>query len=160
MEPLDCVIELSDDGCDIWAGSHMATLDQIASAKILGLAPAQVRIHTQFAGGSLGRRAVPDSDFVAEAAEKAGWGPPLAAGKGRGIAIHESFSSFVTEIAEVTVADDGAFSVDHVTCAVDCGIAVTPESVNLEHHRSPQRLPMHWLPRPEKSFRLCLLASS
>ena len=37
-------------------------------AQITGLTPDQVRIHTQFAGGSFGRRAVPDSDYIAEAA--------------------------------------------------------------------------------------------
>ncbi len=287
MEPLDCVIELSDEGCDIWTGSQMQTMDQAAAARILGLAPTQVRIHTQFAGGSFGRRAVPDSDFVSEAAmiakatggqtpiklqwsreddmrggryrpmtshrvraaidadgnisgweervatqsimkgtafeafamkdgldpatvegasnlayavpslhvsqhlidsgvpvlwwrsvghthtayatevffdmvakragkdpfewrrellkdrprhlavlelaaEKAGWGTPLAAGKARGIAVHESFSSFVAEVAEVSVAENGEFSVDRVTCAVDCGIAVTPDVIRAQ----------------------------
>ena len=57
------------------------------------------------------------------AAEKAGWGQPLAAvgGKrrGRGIALHESFNSFVAQVAEVSVDEDGSFAVDRVVCAVD-----------------------------------------
>lgn len=67
MEPMDCVVELSGDACDIWTGSQMQTTDQMAAAGITGLLPEQVRIHTQFAGGSFGRRAAPNSDYVAEA---------------------------------------------------------------------------------------------
>ncbi|MEE4161110.1 MAG: xanthine dehydrogenase family protein molybdopterin-binding subunit [Woeseiaceae bacterium] len=67
MEPMDCVVELSGNACDIWTGSQMQTTDQMAAAGITGLLPEQVRIHTQFAGGSFGRRAAPNSDYVAEA---------------------------------------------------------------------------------------------
>lgn len=67
MEPMDCVVELSDDRCDIWTGSQIQTLDQGAAATAAGIAPANVHIHTQYAGGSFGRRAAPDSDFVVEA---------------------------------------------------------------------------------------------
>ena len=41
------------------------------------------------------------------AAEKAGWGTPLPAGRVRGLAVHESFGSFVATVAEVSVAGDG-----------------------------------------------------
>jgi len=63
------------------------------------------------------------------AAEKAGWGTPLAAGRSRGIAVHKSFNSYVAQVAEVTVKPDGSFSVDRVVCAVDCGIAINPDIV-------------------------------
>jgi isoquinoline 1-oxidoreductase beta subunit len=68
------------------------------------------------------------------AVEKAGWGRPLAAGqpgerRGRGVAVHESFGSFVAQVAEVTVKPDGSLRVDRVTCAVDCGIAINPDIV-------------------------------
>ncbi len=286
MEPLDCVVELGDGRCEIWTGSQLPTVDQAVAANIAGLQPADVVIHTQFAGGSFGRRAVADSDFVAEAvmiataidgrapvklqwsreddmrggryrpmsvhrmsagidddgnvvgwdhgivtqsvmrgtpfegaiqndvdptavegarglpyaipnirveshladvgvpvlwwrsvghthngyvtevfldavaeaagrdpvtlrrallqdkprhlavlnlaAEKASWGSPLAAGRGRGVAVHESFGSFVAQVAEVTLADDGTLSVDRVVCAVDCGIAVTPDVIRAQ----------------------------
>ena len=71
------------------------------------------------------------------AATKAGWGTPLAPGaagtrRGRGIAVHESFRTFVAEVAEVTVAADGALHVDRVVCAVDCGIAVNPDVVRAQ----------------------------
>jgi isoquinoline 1-oxidoreductase subunit beta len=63
------------------------------------------------------------------AAEKAGWGTPLGAGRARGIAVHESFNSFVAQVAEVTVKPDKSFTVDRVVCAVDCGIAVNPDVI-------------------------------
>jgi isoquinoline 1-oxidoreductase beta subunit len=286
MEPMDCVVELGADRCDIWTGSQLQTVDQMTAAAIAGLEPEQVFIHTQFAGGSFGRRAVQDSDYVAEAvmiakatggsypvkllwtreddfaagryrpishhvmraslgddglpaawhhrvvtqsflvnspfegmiqdgidptavegaanlpyaipnlhvdlhiaevgvptlwwrsvghtqngyttevfidalaraagrdpveyrlallgdhpqharvlklaADNAGWGEPLGAGRARGVAVHESFSSFVAEVAEITMRDDGTFSVDRVVCAVDCGIAVNPDIVRAQ----------------------------
>ncbi len=67
MEPMDCVVELGADSCEIWTGSQMPTTDQLVAADIAGLLPEQVTINTYFAGGSFGRRAVPNSDFVAEA---------------------------------------------------------------------------------------------
>jgi isoquinoline 1-oxidoreductase subunit beta len=71
------------------------------------------------------------------AAKQAGWGTPLAAGKagekrGRGIAVHESFNSFVAQVAEVTVRPDNTFTVDRVVCAVDCGIAINPDVVRAQ----------------------------
>lgn len=287
MEPMDCVVELRDDACEIWNGAQLQTGDQMAAAHITGLQPDQVIIHTQFAGGSFGRRAVPGGDYVAEAvmvakaiddrapvkliwtreddmaaglyrpmsyhilegaldgdgninawrhrlavqsilagtpfegfiqdgidgssvegsrglpytipnlqvdlatvegvgvpvlwwrsvghthngyvteaffdemaaaagkdpyelrrellkdhprhlrvlelaAEKAGWGEDLWPGGGRGIAVHESFGSFVAEVVDVTVGEDGEFSVDRVVCAVDCGIAINPDVIRAQ----------------------------
>ncbi|MCE9522038.1 MAG: xanthine dehydrogenase family protein molybdopterin-binding subunit [Alphaproteobacteria bacterium] len=63
------------------------------------------------------------------AAEKAGWGTPMEKGRARGIAVHESFSSFVAHVAEITVKPDRSFTVDRVVCAVDCGIAVNPDVI-------------------------------
>ncbi|MFP4002756.1 MAG: molybdopterin cofactor-binding domain-containing protein, partial [Alphaproteobacteria bacterium] len=284
MEPLNCVVKLSEDKCEIWAGSQIQTLDQMTAAGIAGLKPEQVSIKTMYAGGSFGRRAIPDSDFVAEgvmvakaingrapvklmwsreddvrggryrpmnfhrlragvdeegnivawhhrlvgqsimsgtalaeeaikdgidnssvegaqnlpyavpnlrvelatpevgvpvlwwrsvghthtafstetfldelaeaagrdpvalrrellkdhprhlgvlnlAAEKSGWGAPLEAGRGRGVAVHESFNSYVAQVVEVTARENGEFTVDRVVCAVDCGIAVNPDVI-------------------------------
>lgn len=67
MEPLNAVAELGPDGLDIWAGSQIQTVDQGTAAAIAGLDPSQVRIHTQLAGGSFGRRATPHADMVSEA---------------------------------------------------------------------------------------------
>jgi len=68
MEPLDAVAVRTDDGVEVWMGSQIQTADQGAFAQVLGLDPARVRIHTELAGGSFGRRAQPAADFAQEAA--------------------------------------------------------------------------------------------
>ncbi|MDO8962434.1 MAG: xanthine dehydrogenase family protein molybdopterin-binding subunit [Methylophilus sp.] len=290
MEPLNCAVKISDDGCEIWTGTQMQTTDQGAAAKILGLKPEQVKIHTLFLGGGFGRRANPAADFVSEAvqvakaagvpvktvwtreddvkggyyrpmylhkakialgedgmptawehtevgqsimvgtpfesvmikdgvdatsvegvadspylkhipnyqlnlhtvkatipvlwwrsvghshsafameslidelahtakqdpleyrrallkdhprhlaalnlaAEKADWGKPLAKGVSRGIAVHESFGSFVTQVAEVSV-DKGEVKVHRIVTAIDCGLAVNPDSLKAQMESS------------------------
>lgn len=292
MEPMNCVVRVGKDSCEIWNGDQMQTLDQAVLAKLFGLTPDQVRINTLYAGGSFGRRANKDSDYVLEAAhivkasgarapvklvwlreddmragyyrpafhhrlwasldsegklqgwrhrlvgqsilagspfagmvkdgidgasvegavnlpyaiphqrvelhsptnigvpvlwwravgsthtafstecfldelasasgqdpvawrlsmmgqhprhagvlklaaDKAGWSAPLAAGKsgerrGRGVAMHESFKTYVAQVAEVTVKPDGSFRVDRVVCAVDCGLAINPDVVRAQ----------------------------
>lgn len=287
MEPLNCVVQIKNDGCEIWNAAQTQTSDQMAVAKTLGIKPEQVKINTLYAGGSFGRRANPLSDYVLEAthiakalgddtpvkmvwtreddmrggyyrpmyyhelkagldkdgnpiawqhrivgqsilagtafepmlvkngvdgtsvegasnlpyaipnmlvdlhtpkvpvtvqwwrsvgsthtaystetfidelahaakkdpvefrrellkdhprhlgvmelaAEKSGWEQTLPKGKGRGIAVHESFNSFVAQVAEVTVNSDKTFTVDRVVIAVDCGIAVNPDIVRAQ----------------------------
>jgi isoquinoline 1-oxidoreductase beta subunit len=63
------------------------------------------------------------------AAEKAGWGKPLPKGMGRGIAVHESFGSYVAEVAEVSVDKNGHVKVHRVVIACDCGQVVNPDTV-------------------------------
>ena len=287
MEPLDCVVKLDADSCEIWAGDQFQTVDQGNAAAVLGLKPEQVKIHTLFAGGSFGRRANTASDYIVEgvqiakafggkapvklvwtreddirggryrplyhhalaaaldaggnitgwrhrivgqsilggspfesamvkngidatsvegaanlpyavpnigvelhttkvgvpvlwwrsvgsthtafatevfldeiaaatgqnplalrrkllaahprhlgvlnlAADKAEWGKPLPKGRFRGIAVHESFSSYVAEVAEVTVAPDGTWRVERVVAAVDCGRPINPDIIRAQ----------------------------
>lgn len=284
LEPMNCVVRLDADGCEIWNGEQMQTGDQAAVAAVLGLPPEKVTLHMLYAGGSFGRRANPAADYPVEAAqiakviggrapvklvwtreddmragwfrpayvhriragldasgkpvgwlqrivgqsifagtpmeawtikdgidatsvegvvdmpypvpnfqvelhttrpkvpvqwwrsvghthtgyateafvdelaaaarqdpvayrrtllarhprhlgvlelaaEKAGWGTPLPAGRGRGIAVHKSFESYVAEVAEVSLNDDGTVRVHRVVCAVDCGVAVNPDII-------------------------------
>jgi len=286
MEPLTAVCQLGPDKCEIWAGCQLQTIDQANAAAAVGLKPEQVFINTLAAGGTFGRRANPESDYIAEVASiakatggkypvrliwtredditggryrplnyhhvtaaigtdgkiayrqrvvgqsilagtpfagmmkdgidptavggsapeqydldhadvswsaakvgvpvlwwrsventhmafskevvidelaeaagkdpvafrlsllgqhpravgalmlvaaKAGWDKPFAKekGRGRGVAVHESFGSVVAQVAEVTVSGD-KISVDRVVCAVDCGIAVTPDVVKAQ----------------------------
>lgn len=286
MEPLNCTVRIDKDGCDVWTGTQMQGTDQQAVAKITGLKPEQVKIHTVFLGGGFGRRANPAADFVSEAthvakaagttvktvwtreddvkggyyrpmylhqariglaadgkpvaweqrvvgqsimlgtpfeafmikngvdatsvegvadsaylksiadhtvelhtvkasipvlwwrsvghshtgfvmeslvdeaahaagqdplvyrrellknhprhlaalnlaAEKAEWDKPLAKGVARGIAVHESFGSYVAQVAEVSV-EEGAVKVHRVVCAIDCGLAVNPDSLKAQ----------------------------
>jgi isoquinoline 1-oxidoreductase subunit beta len=71
MEPLNCTIDHRGDQCTVWAGSQFQTVDQAAVAAVLGLKPEQVTFNTMMAGGGFGRRAVPTSDYVFEAAQVA-----------------------------------------------------------------------------------------
>jgi len=293
MEPMNCVVRFGKDRCEIWNGEQFQTVDQMKVAALLGLKAEQVTIHMLYAGGSFGRRANPDSDYVLEAAsiakaivgrsfgnravklvwlreddtkagyyrpafhhvleaaldaqgrlvgwrhrlvgqsilagtafesmmkdgidplsvegaanlpyaipnlqvdlhtpkdigvpvlswrsvgsthnaystetfldeiavvvgqdpvayrlalldkhprhagvlklaaEKAGWSAPLGAGangdkRGRGVAVHEAFNTYVAQVAQVTVKPDGGVKVDRIVCAVDCGIAVNPDNI-------------------------------
>lgn len=62
------------------------------------------------------------------AATRSGWGTPLPAGRARGIAVAESFGSFVAQVAEVSL-EAGQPRVHRVTCAIDCGMVVNPDIV-------------------------------
>lgn len=287
MEPMNCVMRRTPDGVEVWNGEQYQTPDQQAVAEVFGIAPQQVKINMLYAGGSFGRRANPDSDYLIDtahilkaiegrapvrlvrtreddmragyyrplyvhrleggldsagnpvawrqrivgqsiaadtafegalikdgvdvtsvegaanlpyaipnlgvelhsprqpvpvqwwrsvgsthtafavetfldrlaaaagrdplelrrtllaghprhlgvlelAAAKAGWGSPLGKGRGRGIAVHESFNSFVAQVAEVTVHEDRSFTLDRVVIAVDCGLAVNPDVVRAQ----------------------------
>ena len=67
MEPLDAVVKLDAEGCEIWCGDQFQTVDQANAAATAGLKPEQVKIHTLLAGGSFGRRANMGSDYIVEA---------------------------------------------------------------------------------------------
>ena len=62
------------------------------------------------------------------AATKAGWGTPLPEGRARGIAVAESFGSYVAEVAEVSL-ENGKVRVHRVVCAIDCGVHVNPDII-------------------------------
>jgi isoquinoline 1-oxidoreductase subunit beta len=285
MEPLNCVVDLKDDSCEIWTGTQFETVDRANAAKAAGLSPEKVKINTTLLGGGFGRRANPTSDFVVEAvqvakvakapvkvvwtreddmqggwyrpmwhdrfaagldasgnpiawthtivgqsimagtlfesfgikngidsasvegaadilygipnlqvdlhspkigvpvqwwrsvghshtgfsveafldevahaggkdpyqlrqnllakqprmlavlnlaAQKAGWGKPLARGVGRGIATHFSFDSYVAQVIDASVEKDGSVRVHRVVCAVDCGRVVNPDTVKAQ----------------------------
>ena len=56
----------------------------------------------------------------------------MPSGKGRGIALHESFKTCVAQVAEVALRRDGSVKIERVVCAVDCGIAVSPDIVRAQ----------------------------
>ncbi|MEI5678760.1 MULTISPECIES: xanthine dehydrogenase family protein molybdopterin-binding subunit [unclassified Mesorhizobium] len=66
------------------------------------------------------------------AAEKAEWDKPLPEGRFRGVALHESFSTFVAEVVEITYKGGSDFTVDRVVCAVDCGTAINPDQIRAQ----------------------------
>jgi isoquinoline 1-oxidoreductase beta subunit len=63
------------------------------------------------------------------AAEKAGWGQPLPAGRARGVSLTSNIGSFTAQVAEVSVAQ-GKLRVHRVVCAVDCGRTVNPAIID------------------------------
>jgi isoquinoline 1-oxidoreductase subunit beta len=66
------------------------------------------------------------------AAEKSGWGQPLPARVGRGVALQFVFASYMAFVAEVEAAKDGHVRVRRVVCAVDCGTVVNPDTVRAQ----------------------------
>ena len=80
MEPLNCVAIVDGNKCKLIHGSQIPTIDQLTAAKIVGNLPGAIEVETLFAGGSFGRRANFQSDYVAEAvhiAKKVGRGRPV-----------------------------------------------------------------------------------
>ena len=71
MEPLNCTVDVSAQGAEIWSGSQVQTVDHEAAAFTLGLPLNQVKINTMLAGGSFGRRASPSASWVIEACQAA-----------------------------------------------------------------------------------------
>ena len=67
MEPLNCTVSLAGDKAELWVGSQMPGLDGVAASKVLGVAPENVKVNVQMAGGGFGRRAIATSDYVVEA---------------------------------------------------------------------------------------------
>ncbi|WP_343712492.1 molybdopterin cofactor-binding domain-containing protein [Inquilinus sp.] len=65
-------------------------------------------------------------------AEKAGWGTPMPKGHGRGVMVQFAFGSYVAMVAEVEVAGDGSIKVHRLVCAVDCGLAVNPDTIEAQ----------------------------
>ena len=63
------------------------------------------------------------------ATERAGWGGPLPAGRGRGVSLQFAFGTYLSQVAEVEVATDGSIKVHRIVCAVDCGLALNPDTI-------------------------------
>ncbi len=65
------------------------------------------------------------------AAEKADWGKALPTGRARGIAVAKSFNTWAAQVAEVSI-ERGRVRVHRVTCAIDCGLAINPDSIRAQ----------------------------
>ena len=66
------------------------------------------------------------------AAEKSGWGQSLPDRSGRGASVQNVFGTFMAQVAEVNVSEQGEVRVGRVVCAVDCGIAVNPDTIEAQ----------------------------
>lgn len=106
------------------AHSHTAFAVECFIDELAGAAKADP---VQFRRGLLRgqSRALGVLDLVAE---RSGWDAPAAAGRFRGVALHESFGSYVAQVAEISV-DAGVVRVHRVVCALDCGQVVNPDTV-------------------------------
>jgi isoquinoline 1-oxidoreductase subunit beta len=71
MEPLNCVVDLGPEGCDIWVGTQASARVQAAAADTAGLPAGMVRVHNQMAGGGFGRRAETEDRWVGRIASLA-----------------------------------------------------------------------------------------
>lgn len=69
---------------------------------------------------------------IETAAQQAGWGKSMPAGRGLGIAAHYSFVSYVAAVIEVAVSDKGELSIPRVDIAFDCGPQVNPERIRVQ----------------------------
>lgn len=68
MEPMNAAVQFKDGKATVWTGSQLQTVDQIVVGGVFGIKPDDVIVNTLWAGGSFGRRAVPGSDYIREAA--------------------------------------------------------------------------------------------
>jgi isoquinoline 1-oxidoreductase beta subunit len=66
-----------------------------------------------------------------KAAAEFGWDRPLAEGRGKGLAVHHSFGSYVAQVAEVSVRGR-RIQVHRVHCAIDCGIYINPLTIEAQ----------------------------
>ncbi|MDA5558784.1 xanthine dehydrogenase family protein molybdopterin-binding subunit [Shimia sp. MMG029] len=97
------------------------------AAKAAGQDPVDFRLSYLTGGGEADRKAA----VLKLAAEKAGWGN-APAGRTQGIAVHKSFGSYVAEVVEISGNNDDGIVIEKVTAAVDCGIAVNPDTVRAQ----------------------------
>lgn len=78
MEPMNCIVQITDEGCELWHGAQWQTRDQADAAEILGIPAERVKVNMLYAGGAFGRRAT--IDYTREAihvAREAGAGRPV-----------------------------------------------------------------------------------
>jgi isoquinoline 1-oxidoreductase subunit beta len=66
------------------------------------------------------------------AAQHSGWGKPLPAGQGRGIALCTGFGSFIAQVVQVSVDKDGTVKPTRAWCVVDCGVQVNPDTIRAQ----------------------------
>jgi isoquinoline 1-oxidoreductase beta subunit len=111
MEPMNCVAIVNGHSVKLLSGSQIPTLDQLNTAKIVGNLPGAIEIETLFAGGSFGRRANFQSDYVAECvhiAKHVGGGRPVKLVWTREDDMHAGYyRPLVHHAVRVTVDKDG-----------------------------------------------------
>ncbi len=159
MEPLACTVDLKANECNVYTASQMPGIDAATLAKVTGLKPEQVNIHVQMAGGGFGRRAVPTSEYLVEAANVAK--AYAATGKNAPIKVIHSreddvkagyYRPFTVHRAEIGYDNDGKITAwDHriVTQSIVKGspfegflIKEGVDGTSTEGMREPYNIPM------------------
>ncbi|MDF2367207.1 molybdopterin cofactor-binding domain-containing protein, partial [Sneathiella sp.] len=72
------------------------------------------------------------ANVLKKLAQVSNWSAPLGDGRARGVALHESFSSIVGQVVEITVNESKEVTVDKVYCVIDCGAVVNPDTVKAQ----------------------------
>ena len=65
MEPMNCVVHVQADGCEIWVGNQVLSRTQAIAAEVTGLPIEKVIVHNHLIGGGFGRRL--EVDYIAKA---------------------------------------------------------------------------------------------
>jgi isoquinoline 1-oxidoreductase beta subunit len=73
-----------------------------------------------------------DRAVIEAAATRAGWGSPLPAGVFRGIAVMDSYGSYVAQVAEISISGHGELRVHRIVCAIDPGHVVNPDTIQAQ----------------------------
>ncbi len=114
-----------------WRGVGMTHNAFMVEGFIDELAVAAKKDPVEFRRGLLGN--APRAKAVLDlAAEKAGWGSPMPAGKGRGVSVIFGFGSYLAQIAEVGVDKDGTVHVERIVAAFDCGRQVNTDTLQAQ----------------------------
>jgi isoquinoline 1-oxidoreductase beta subunit len=66
------------------------------------------------------------------ATQRSGWGGALPSGSGRGVSLQYAFGTYLSQVTQVEVSKEGEVRVERVVCAVDCGIAVNPDTIKAQ----------------------------
>ena len=77
-----------------------------------------------------------NSNVLKLAAKKAGWDGSSPTGRYKGLSCHESFGSYVAQVAEVSIGKDNVVIVHRVVCVIDCGQTVNPSIVEAQMESS------------------------
>ena len=56
LEPMNCMVDLRKDTCEVWVGTQVLSRAQAAAAQTAGLPPEKVEVHNHLLGGGFGRR--------------------------------------------------------------------------------------------------------